>query len=249
MNEETKNHIKLVSLNIELDKHLDIIFPFLEKQASDVFCLQELFEPDFEDFEKNLKMKGFFIPMAKSQGFKKGREKILIPYGVGFFSSLPIENPKEDFYYGGRSELKEMVVGDRTTINRVFFHADVIKNSERFTIGTTHFTWNADGKADNYQRKDLKALFAILNDFPEIVFCGDFNTPRGGEIFNTIAKRYKDNIPEKYKTSIDSNFHQAGHLMCMVDALFSTFHFNIKNVKLVSGLSDHYAVIANVFRA
>ena len=142
-----------------------------------------------------------------------------------------------------------MVVGDRTTINRVFFHADVIKNSERFTIGTTHFTWNADGKADNYQRKDLKALFAILNDFPEIVFCGDLNTPRGGEIFNTIAKRYKDNIPEKYKTSIDSNFHQAGHLMCMVDALFSTFHFNIKNVKLVSGLSDHYAVIANVFRA
>src|SRR3989339_649531 len=121
MNEETKNHIKLVSLNIELDKHLDIIFPFLEKQASDVFCLQELFEPDFEDFEKNLKMKGFFIPMAKSQGFKKGREKILIPYGVGFFSSLPIENPKEDFYYGGGEHGKQKFMEGRKKKKRETF--------------------------------------------------------------------------------------------------------------------------------
>ena len=36
--------LKLVSLNIEKDRHLDRIVPFLSEQMPDVFCAQEVYE-------------------------------------------------------------------------------------------------------------------------------------------------------------------------------------------------------------
>lgn len=40
--------MKLISLNIEGDKHLDKIIKFLEKEKADVFCFSEIFEEDIK---------------------------------------------------------------------------------------------------------------------------------------------------------------------------------------------------------
>ena len=124
------------------------------------------------------------------------------------------------------------------------------KGNESFVVGTTHFTWSPDGIPDDFLRKDMKSLLAILQDIPEIVLCGDFNAPRGGEIFDALAQRYKDNIPLEYDTSIDVNLHRDGKKMAdrslMVDGLFTTSFYKCSNVRLVGGVSDHFAIIAEV---
>ena len=127
-------------------------------------------------------------------------------------------------------------------------HATVCKGDDKFTVGTTHFTWTGDGKVDGQQRVDLERMFEILDNIPEIVLCGDFNAPRGGEIFNSLSERFTDYIPKHYTTSIDGNLHYAGDLKVMVDGLFSTPHYTARNTKLVCGVSDHCAVVSEILR-
>ena len=40
--------LKLLSLNIERDKHLPKVVVLLKKEKPEVICLQEVQEPDFE---------------------------------------------------------------------------------------------------------------------------------------------------------------------------------------------------------
>ena len=42
--------IKLITLNIEGDKHFNSVLPFLQEQNADVVCLQEVFELDLDLF-------------------------------------------------------------------------------------------------------------------------------------------------------------------------------------------------------
>ena len=55
----------------------------------------------------------------------------------------------------------------------------------------THFTWTPNAEVNEMQRQDLPTLFASLDRVPEFILCGDFNAPRGKEIFDTIATVYK----------------------------------------------------------
>lgn len=115
-----------------------------------------------------------------------------------------------------------------------------------FRIGTTHFTWTPDGEADEVQRTDIESLFAVLEKQGDIIFTGDFNAPRGKEIFSRLAERYHDNVPSEYTTSIDSTLHRAGDLPHMVDGIFSTSGYAVQNVRMVCGVSDHCALVAEV---
>jgi hypothetical protein len=77
--------------------------------------------------------------------------------------------------------------------------------------------------------------------------CGDFNAPRGRLIFDRIATKYKDNIPPYVTTTIDKNIHHAGDLQLVVDGLFSTSKYEVRSVQVLDGLSDHCAIIGEVF--
>jgi endonuclease/exonuclease/phosphatase family metal-dependent hydrolase len=123
---------------------------------------------------------------------------------------------------------------------------EIEKEGETFRVATTHFTWTPDGSADDYQRADVKKLLAILGGMGEFVLTGDFNAPRGGEIFGTLAEKYKDNVPSHYTTSIDGALHRAGPLELMVDGIFSTPGYAVSDVELVAGVSDHKAIVATV---
>ena len=72
------------------------------------------------------------------------------------------------------------------------------------------------------------------------------NAPRGNETFSRLEEKYKDNIPREYKTSIDQNLHKVKGIQFMVDGLFTTPVYKASNVKLVDGISDHMAVVAEI---
>ena len=247
-----KDGIKLVSLNIELAKHLDLVRAFLEKEKPDIACLQEVHEADLQEFAKEFGMEAVFGQMS-SIGRVEYTKPPFEPHGVGILSALPIQSVQLSYYRGDEETARKHVFdGTSRDDPHPFLYVNAKKENESFVVGTTHFTWTPNGTPDDLQRRDMKSLLGILQDIPELVLCGDFNAPRGGEIFDALAQRYKDNIPLKYHTSIDVNLHRDGAKMrgrsLMVDGLFTTPVFQCSNVRLVGGVSDHFAVVAEVHR-
>jgi endonuclease/exonuclease/phosphatase family metal-dependent hydrolase len=171
-------------------------------------------------------------------------------FGITVFSRLPIKEHGERMYVrinnDGIPESRSDNPTFSNTHNRMVLWCNVEKDGITYRIATTHFTWTPDGSPSDAQRRDLSAMLDKLKNFGEFVLCGDFNAPRGGEIFSAIAAKYKDNIPPKYTTSIDGNLHRAGHIPLMVDGIFSTPAYRISNVVLHNGVSDHCAITADV---
>lgn len=233
--------IKLVTLNIERSKHLNLVLPFLEREQPDVVCLQELCSGDIEKFSTTLGMQGYTEPLTihTVDGGK-------CHFSIGIFSRLPVVEHEVKYYYRTSETLSIFKPRDRRTINRALLRCDVVKDGVIFRIGTTHFTWTPNGEADDVQREDVERLFEVLELQGDIVFVGDFNAPRGKEIFSRIAERYQDNVPREYMTSIDGALHRAGALPHMVDGIFSTPGYKVSDVHMVCGVSDHCALVAEV---
>ena len=246
--------MKLVSLNIERDRHLKSrVVPFFERVGPDVICLQEIFEVDFKDLRARFGG-GIYASMTKKPSVRPDRGGTALPWGVGILSRAPMRAAYARYYYGNSDdeilEFERMPDGNikQETVKKALLWASISVGGELFTIGTTHFTWTPDGNADGDQRRDADALLAALKKIPDIVWCGDLNAPRGREIFTKFAAEYRDHIPAQYTTSIDAKFHRKRGLELMVDGLFSTPQYDVSDVKLVSGLSDHCAVQATVRR-
>ena len=237
--------LKLICLNIEKDRHLDRIAPFLSEQLPDVFCVQEIYESSIPVIAAALPGSTYvYVPMT-------GRPKENPPQiqGVAIFSRLPIKKYEVHYYVGGPDAVPDSDDNDPSTFNasnRPLVVCDVEKDGTSFRICTTHFTWTPDGKPTDEQRRDMKTMLALLDSFGELVIAGDFNVPRGSELFGLLAQHYKDNVPFRYTTSIDGDLHKRGQLNRMVDGIFSTPAYSVSGVEMISGVSDHCALVAAV---
>ncbi len=234
--------IKIASINIERSKHLDNVAAFIERVQPDILCVQEVTE---RDISKVVKMFGasdtVFAPMLRHA------EELGNPIsGIAVFSRVSIVWDNVLYYFGTKDSIPDHheTLDRGKTMNCALVVCDIENSGARFRIGTTHFTWSDKGEADDLQRKNVQSLLKVALPLGEIVFCGDFNAPRGGEIFGAIAEKYRDNIPAHYTTSIDKDLHRAGDLQLMVDGLFSTPGYKISDVELHSGVSDHMAITA-----
>ncbi len=233
--------LSVLQLNVERAKHLATVVPFLKERMPEVVCLQELQEKDIPLFEGVLEAKCHFVPMALHPA--EGDPSVM---GAGIFSRFPVKNLKIEYYYGEGKNFSMFVPYTTEGFHRAFVYCDVEKEGTIFRIGTTHFTWSSDGEASELQRTDLKLLLPILEKAGEIVFMGDFNAPRGKEIFDEIAGVYKDNVPLKYIDSLDDDLHRRRDLKLMVDGLFSTPGYIVSDVEMICGLSDHCALVGNI---
>lgn len=236
--------LKLVSLNIELDRHLDDQKRFLGREAPDIICLQEVHEVEFDALRAE-HGHGVFAPMCLTRRLD-GR---FARQGVCIVSRHALRDPQIRPYRRPGGPLIEFGGGrtPQSLIRRVLVMAGVQHPGGRaLTIGTTHFTWSPDGKANPEQLHDVDLLLAHLEGREPVVFCGDFNAPRGGDIFSAIAARYTDQVPTRCTTSIDGARHRAGALQLMVDGLFSSPGATAANVRLVDGVSDHMAIVADI---
>ncbi|MEX1120260.1 MAG: endonuclease/exonuclease/phosphatase family protein [Candidatus Paceibacterota bacterium] len=240
--------MKLVSLNIERSKHLDIIETFIKKIDPDVLCLQEVMERDILHIKEITNtVDCFFVPMTKY--IEEGPDEI---FGVAIFSKTKIQNPVAEYYSGTSSTLKEFDAKNHLdTMYRVFITGEVQKNNQVYRLGTTHFTWTPDalsGEIDLAQKRDMEILLPILKKMGEMVFAGDFNVSRGNPVFSLLAESFRDEVPLKYTASIDGKIHRAGPMELMVDGMFTTPRYSAVNVEMVCGVSDHCALVADIVK-
>ncbi len=198
-------------------------------------------------FRNELGMECLFEPMLEIPTIMDDLSSSHTYFGLGILTNLPIIGHRADWYDGDKRTVpafsRDPITGSIIT-NKLLLSAEISYNGVAYTFANTHFTWSNDGAVTDRQRESLKKLLEILNTLPEFVLAGDFNAPRGREIFTAIAEKYRDNIPLNYLTSIDKNLHRAGDLGLMVDGLFSTPEYEITDVKLSDGVSDHMAVTA-----
>lgn len=237
--------ISLFTLNCEEDKHLDVILPYLIDQKFEVICLQEVFEKDLPQLAEAANAQAFYTPLSILDGKVWG---IAILVRI----DLKIDAVQEHYYKGNAAQIPTFTFDTPNDVNRALLSVKVTKpgvtgRNQEFNVSTTHFTWAGKGGTNPEQAQDFPNLVHALNRVGETVLCGDFNAPRGLEIFDTLATKYTDNIPNNVKTTIDQNLHRAKGLQLVVDGMFSSAKYLVKDVKVVDGISDHCGVQGTVF--
>ena len=227
--------IKLITLNVEGNRHLEKVIPFLQKEKADVICLQEVLQQDVELFTQKLRMSSKFIPTMDSRNHLKEHFRGI--WGLLFLTKEKVEVNR--YYYFGEGKIP--VYKQPNSGDRVLLYADV----KGITIGTTHFTWTQNGEASDEQREHALKLLDFIGN-KEMILCGDFNAPRGKEIFSMFEQKFKDNVPLDIDTTLDQELHFKKGLMYVVDSIFSTAMYNVSDVKVIDGISDHKAIIGFV---
>ena len=234
---------KLISLNIEGKKHLKEVREFLAKSEADIACLMEVCREDV------LELAGErypFVVFAPNDvlGNHKNVDDSLVETGAAILSKKVIEESEKD-YFGEKP---------RTFIDRSgkTSHAPVLLTAKvgGLVLGIVHFTWSINGRVSEIQHKHLKSLLSKVKD-GEMILCGDFNIPRGNELYEELAKNFKDNIPSEIETTLDPVLHYAnkeevGRLKFVVDYMWSTKGYKVSDVQVISGVSDHCALVCTI---
>ena len=239
--------MKLISINIEHNKHNARVMSFLDKERPDVVCCMEICEQDVPKYESLLGMQSFFKRVNKATMEHGGHEDYV---GNAIFAKKLLSKDFK-YYYGSEEAVgpytpSSDITKFRNNSQLPLLWANIEHNGKMYRIVTTHLTWTMAGESTAFQLEDVENMLALVKGLGEIVLVGDFNAPRGGETFSRIAKHYKDNIPAKYATSIDQHLHKVKGLQYMVDGLFTTPAYSASDVKLVDGVSDHMAIVANM---
>ncbi len=249
-----KKIMKLTSINIEENKHLERVLPFILKELPDVLCLQEVYEENLIDFKK-MGYDGEFAPMACIETNEKYQ---LV--GTAILSRHTLKNFELFYYRGSRETVCHF---DRNNVyqtqQKAVLCADIHIDGETFTIATTHFTWTPDGNVpDPEQIADMEKFLAYTTALRPHVVCGDFNIPRHhNPLYEKLTKHYTDTIPEQYTTSLDPSLHRLGHIpdkkeifkSFMVDYIFTQPPYTASDVRLEFGVSDHAGVVATITKA
>ena len=106
------------------------------------------------------------------------------------------------------------------------------------------------------QTNSVEKLIALLSNRPAHILCGDFNIPRGyNSNYELITKHYTDTIPSTFTSSLDRTLHRDGSKtnlhtpifdVYMVDYIFTKEPYQVSDVQLQFGISDHAGVIATI---
>lgn len=243
--------MKLLSVNIEGQRHLDRIRTLIANANPDTICLQEV--PDF--FVEELAKSGWntsFAPMLIRE-----RDDFSYVEGVAIVSKHLLTTAA-DYYYKSADTIVVQKMRDHTTCaHPVLFAMISISGGETYHVATTHCIVTMDGRPDEHQRIGVEKMLSILSSKPPHVLCGDFNIPRGhNELYDTICQTYTDRIPHSYSSSLDKNLHMLGPKAdmlsepifeeYMVDYIFTQQPYTATGVTLQFRVSDHAAILATI---
>ena len=244
-----KSTLHFTNINIHRDQHLDTVNDFLRREDPDVACMQEIPKKDLLSIAAVCDMDYRFVTMGAVSSHPES-----VPFEVGiaiFWKKHLTLRGVAALSYRNRPQIITFEKFPSISYARILLHVLLEEEGRRFHVGTTHFTWTPDGSASDEQRTDIHALLGLLGDARRgdgLLLAGDFNAPRGGEIFSMLAAEYRDNLPSDVRSTIDPKLHRAAPLILAVDTIFSTPEYLVDNVKVHTGVSDHCALTANVSR-
>jgi endonuclease/exonuclease/phosphatase family metal-dependent hydrolase len=233
--------MKILQLNVEKDRHRDAVLDLIKKEDPDLLFLQEVIDgDDLPSFVERFSAEGIYVPMLLDDFGRK--------QGVALFSKYPIGNVSVEYYAKQYEELRnDMHKANKGDYHHALITAIVVINEVEYKVCVTHFPVNYPGlEVSEFQRTCYEKLRTMLAEKGDVVFCADLNCPRGTEIFDDIAVEFKDNIPKEIETTIDGNLHRAGYLPYVVDCIFTKGKYEASNVRLISNVSDHLAVLADI---
>jgi exonuclease III len=245
--------LKVVSLNIEGDKHWGRIHPFLQEHQPDVLCLQEVYESDLYNLTGfgSMYYLHHYVPMMKIDG------KVL---GIAILAKE--QNVKHRTLYVQRQrkiiERQRILQPDGypLTDHRTVQYAVQAITIRGVRILNTHLMVTHQGESTPDQRAMAEQMIAFTQEqakrYGNVLFCGDTNAPRGKETWAKFTQGgLIDNIPPTITTTLDRALHVYGDDPSfndfVVDAMFS-IGLTITDVQVISGVSDHCAILALVSR-
>jgi endonuclease/exonuclease/phosphatase family metal-dependent hydrolase len=229
---------KIVNLNTELNANIDKVEQMLLSERPDILCVQEISKEVFCKWKKDFFKDAIFAPMVsdKSQPFCQ--------WGIAIFSVYKITSSEVIVYDKFIRDYKEFKGSrsERPIATLLVAGFDELKDIK---IATTHFTWSANAKTSHQQKINIKYLLNNLEKYDKLILTGDFNAPRGKNIFNQLSKKLKDNIPTTWESTLDPKLHRAKNIKIIVDGLFTIGHVKISDIRQTFGVSDHCAIVAN----
>ena len=244
--------IKLVSLNLERSKHLDRNIPFFQKERPDILCLQEVFEADIDHICAETGLSHMIWQKATQHEELRNGQKEIGYSGSAILSRYPFLETGSSYYYLPEAGIDLQFSGGRErreTNAQGILWVKIAPADDVFVVANTHFTWTPNGEPNEHQRSDFQLLEKLLTKLPAHILVGDLNAPRGNGMWEKFAALYSaDNIPLNITTTLDSGLHRIKGFSYVVDALFSAGEYQVRNVRLVSGVSDHQAVVAEIGR-
>lgn len=245
--------LKLISVNMEGEKHFPRVLNLITTEQPDVICIQEC--P--ESFQKNLQGRGYrtdFLGMRHNI-----QNDVEYTEGLMIASKLPYATVHK-YYYQPEYQLPTSPI---PTPSHLMHHGYIIATLEHagelYHFATTHIMWPPDGMPTEHQTQGVKKLLSLLQTEKPHLICGDFNIPRGyNPLYEDFTKNYTDTIPAHYNSSLDRNLHRLGKTenlnapifdIYMVDYLFAKPEYTVSDVRLQFGVSDHAAIIATITKS
>ena len=246
--------MRLVSVNIEGDRHLSTVLPFVAHTDPEVLCLQEVFEDHLAYFS-TYPFRAFLAATIR-RTFTTPQRGV---FGIALVSKYPFVKSSRWYLRDYHGDLCEFDDTSATTIYATYRYGVIsadIQATDLFRIATTHFTWTPNGLPTLEQSQDLTQLKTCLNAYGAHILVGDLNIPRGkNSLYERLATGYVDAIPSSYTGSIDVERHRLAHTTHaqhletnMVDYIFTTPQYRAENVRLEGGVSDHKAIVAEIYR-
>lgn len=238
---------RLLTLNIEKDRHLDRVRAAIATHLPDIVCLQEVMEADCPSLAEVGDYEFQYAPMARMRNGTRLRPVPDLTWGVATLARIPVRE-QAIACYSANATIRYF--DQPNDPRRVLVVTEVEHDGGLHRIVTTHFTWSPGGEFTDEQREDFGLLRNALTAYPHYVLCGDFNAPRGRPLFSLFTDEIGliDHLPAHIRTTIDPQLHRAGALQLVVDTIFSTPDYDVEDVQVLDAVSDHKGILATLQR-
>jgi endonuclease/exonuclease/phosphatase family metal-dependent hydrolase len=248
--------VKIITLNVELNRHHERVLALVAREAPAVLCFQEATE-------------SLLLQLADRY------EAVFLPYVLRTIAGETIPEGLAVLVDRSRGEIREtreyrhvFAPGEVRhydedlpflNVNYGTLLAQLGVDGEVYTIGSTHGAWTPQGREpDAGQTAAISRFVSELAGEAPHVMVGDFNVPRRlSPLYSLLTSLYTDAIPESVTSTLDPTYHRLGSLPekaelfrdFVVDYVFTQPPYTATNVRTIAGVSDHMAVVADIHRS
>jgi endonuclease/exonuclease/phosphatase family metal-dependent hydrolase len=235
-----------LQLNIERDRHLPLVREFIGREEPDVVFLEEVLVSDAHEWAEQFGLHLSFAPMTYTPRTLGARAGELEVEGVAILTRAAPERTVTEWYFGDEHSVPVHVEDDRDSVYQPLLGVAVPYQGTSLMLAVTHYMKSWNGAPDEYQRAHMESFLPALMRLSPDVLCGDFNIPRGTELYHVLREHLRDNVPLGYTNSLDPHLHRVPGLTFMIDYVWSSPRVEARNVTQVCGVSDHCAFVGEV---